>query len=148
MLSTYVLPMARLALVLLIGLLLGGCGGDRSDSTKAETTDGASVDVTDAVPAPAVAAEESLYVDRALAIDGRITSVDRAGCALRLDTGEESPLLVRSARTDDGSCAWRVPVETDGFAVAAGTLRAANDTLRLTANGVRVTPVRFSNPDS
>jgi hypothetical protein len=146
--------MARLAPALLIGLLLGGCSGDVPDSSKAETTYGAPVDATTAVPAPAVAAEERLYVDRALAIDGRIKAVRADGCTMVLAT-VAAPLVVTAprpsggaARTDDGSCVWQVPNDAQGFAVAAGTLRAAGDTLRLPANGVRVTPVRLSSPDS
>jgi PBP1b-binding outer membrane lipoprotein LpoB len=140
--------MARLALVLLIGLLLGGCGDGVPDPTKAETTYGVSVDATDAHPAPAVAAEARLYADHFVTVEGRVTAVTENGCHYRIDTGSHSPLLVRAARTDDGSCAWQLPPETNGVAVAAGTLRAAGDTLRLTANGVRVTPVRLSSPDS
>jgi hypothetical protein len=52
-----------------------------------------------------------------------------------------------AARTDAGNCAWQVPNNAQGFAVAAGTLRTVGDTLRLPANGVRVTPVRVSNLD-
>ncbi len=139
--------MARCALVLLLGLLLGACGTGDSDSSEAQTTYGAPVDASTAFPAPAVAAEERLYVGHALAVDGRITAVGANGCEMRLDT-EARPLIVRAARTDEGDCAWRVPAGTDGFAVAAGTLRIAEDTLRLPANGVRVTPVQFTEPDS
>lgn len=140
--------MARPSLVLILGLVLGACGFGSSDPAGTQSTYGAAIDATEAVPAPAVAAEESLYLGRVLAIDGRIVGVGADGCALRLDTGNESPLLVRSARTDNGSCTWQVPTKTDGFAVAAGMLRVADDTLSLTANGVRVTPVRLSSPDS
>jgi len=41
-----------------------------------------------------------------------------------------------------------VPAALDGIAVASGTLRVAGDTLRLTANGVQVTPVQIAEPDS
>lgn len=140
--------MARLAPVLLIGLLLGGCGDGIPDSSKAETSYGVSVDATDAYPAPAVTAEANLYAGRSVTVEGRVTAVTESGCGYRLDTGDQPPLLVRAVRTDDGSCAWQMPVEIDGFAVAAGTLRTAGDTLRLTVNGVRVTPVRLSSPDS
>ncbi|MFB6098836.1 MAG: hypothetical protein ABEK84_06970 [Salinibacter sp.] len=139
--------MARFVGGLLLTVVLGACGGS-FDADRAETTYGRPVDATKAIPAPAVAAEESLYVGKPVAVDGRITSVGSDGCVLRLDAGDEPPLLVRSSHPDDGACAWRVPTETDGFAVAAGTLRTANDTLRLIANGVRVTPVRLSTPDS
>ena len=138
--------MARRALVLLLGLLLGACGAGNSDFNEAQTTYGTTVDATAAFPASAVAAEERLYVGHALAVDGRITAVGADGCEVRLDT-EAAPLVVTAARTDAGSCAWRVPAETSGFAVAAGTLRTAGDTLRLPANGVRVTPVYIPEPD-
>ena len=114
--------MARRALVLLLGLLLGACGAGNSDFNEAQTTYGTTVDATAAFPASAVAAEERLYVGRALAVDGRITAVGADGCEVRLDT-EAAPLVVTAART-------------------------AGDTLRLPANGVRVTPVRSSTPDS
>ncbi|MFB6232347.1 MAG: hypothetical protein ABEL04_14450 [Salinibacter sp.] len=139
--------MARLLPLLLLGMVLGACGGT-PDADQAETIYGAPVDATTTFPALAVAAEDSLYVGHILTVGGRITEVGAGGCHLRLDTGDEPPLLVTAARTDDGSCAWQVPAETNGFAVAAGTLRASDDTLRLTANGVRVTPVRVSSPDS
>lgn len=132
----------------LLGVLVAGCVGSSGDPAAAQTTYGASVDATEAVPAPAVAAEESLYVDRVLSIDGRLTAVKENGCGLQLDTGDDSPLFVTSARTTDGSCTWQVPDTTDGFAVATGTLRVERDTLRLSANGVQVTPVRLSEPDS
>lgn len=131
-----------------VGLLVGGCGESSGDPAQAQATYGASVNATEAVPAPAVAAEESLYGGRVRAIDGRIAGVGADGCHFRLDTGGNPPLLVRAARTEDGSCAWRVPPETDGFAVAVGTLRTVRDTLRLIANGVRVTPVQLKGPDS
>jgi hypothetical protein len=140
--------MARLAPALLIGLLLGGCSGDVPSSSKAETTYGVSVDATNAYPAPAVAAEVSPYAGQSVTVEGRVMAVTENGCGYRLDTGDNPPLLVRAVRGDDESCAWQVPPETNGFAAAAGTLRTAGDTLRLTANGVRVTPVRILTPDS
>ncbi len=139
--------MARRALALLLGLLLGACGSGGSDANEADATYGASIDATTAVPAPAVAAEDSLYVGHALTVDGRITRVGPNGCEVRLDT-DATPLVVTTARTDAGNCAWQVPEDAQGVAVAAGTLRVAGDTLRLTANGVRVTPIRLSSPDS
>lgn len=140
--------MTRLSLVLAVGLVLAACGSGSTGATEAQTTYGPPVDATNAFPAPAVAAEESLYVGRPLAIDGRITAVAAEGCELRLGTDEGPSLIVEAPRADEEDCAWQVPTKTDGFAVAAGTLRAAGDTLRLTANGVRVTPVRLLNPDS
>ena len=139
--------MPRRALALLVGLLLGACGSGASDSNRADTTYGAPIDATDAMPAPAVAAEDSLYRGRRVTIDGRITAVRASGCDMQLAT-DATPLVVAAPRTDAGDCAWQVPNSAPGVAVAAGTLRAANDTLRLTANGVRVTPVRISSPDT
>ena len=139
--------MPRRALALLVGLLLGACGSGASDSNRADTTYGAPIDATDAMPAPAVAAEDSLYLGHRVTIDGRITAVWASGCDMQLAT-DATPLVVAAPRTDAGDCAWQVPNSAPGVAVAAGTLRTAEDTLRLTANGVRVTPVRVSSPDS
>ena len=139
--------MPRRALALLVGLLLGACGSGASDSNRADTTYGAPIDATDAMPAPAVAAEDSLYRGHRVTIDGRVTAVRASGCDMQLVTAA-IPLVVTAARTDAGDCAWQVPGDAQGFVVAAGTLRVAADTLRLTANGVRVTPVRIPEPDS
>lgn len=132
----------------LAGLLGVGCRGPTEKMAQTQTTYGVPVDATEALPAPAVAAEDSLYLGRALTVDGRITEVGADGCRLRLDTGDEPPLLITAARTDAGNCAWQVPENAQGFAVAAGTLQIAEDTLRLTVNGVRMTPVRIPSPDS
>lgn len=129
------------------GLLVAGCGGSAGEAAQAQRRYGASVDATTAVPASAVAAEDSLYAGHALTVDGRITKVGPDGCEVRLDTGR-GLLVVTAARTDAGDCTWAVPRDAQGFAVAAGTLRVSGDTLRLTANGVRVTPIRPSTPDS
>ena len=140
--------------ILGLALALGGTGcgnGTSPNPAAADTTYGAAVDDTDATPA--VAAEDSLYLRRGVTIDGRITAVQASGCEVHLST-DAIPLVVMAPRpeevphTDPGDCAWQVPIDARGFAVAAGTLRRANDTLRLTANGVRVTPVRVSNSDS
>ena len=138
--------MARLLPLLLLGVVLGACGG-ASDADQAETTYGTPVDATEALPAPAVAGEDSLYVGHRVTIDGRITALRKNGCEVHLST-DAAPLVVTARRIAGGNCAWQVPRDAQGFAVASGTLRVADDTLRLTANGVRVTPVRFSNPDS
>jgi len=138
--------MARLLPLLLLGLVLGACGG-ASDADRAETTYGTPVDATEALPVPALAAEDSLYVGRRVTIDGRIIAVRASGCAVHLST-DATPIVVNTVRTDAGDCAWQVPRDANGFAVAAGTLRVAGDTLRLSANGVRVMPVRLSSPDS
>ena len=139
--------MPRRVLTLLVGLLLGACGSGASDSNRADTTYGAPIDATDAMPAPAVAAEDSLYRGHRVTIDGRITAVRASGCDMQLAT-DATPLVVAASRSEAGDCAWQVPSDAQGFAVAAGTLRTAGGTLRLTANGVRVTPVRVSSPDS
>ncbi|PSQ72008.1 MAG: hypothetical protein BRD26_03135 [Bacteroidetes bacterium QH_1_64_81] len=129
-----------------LGLLMGGCRGG-GDPTKVEKNYGAAVDATEAVPAPAVAAEDSLYLGHRVTIDGRITAIRAGGCEVQLAI-DAAPLVVAASRSEAGDCAWQVPNDAQGFAVAAGTLRTAGDTLRLTANGVRVTPVRVSNSDS
>ena len=139
--------MPRRVLALLVGLLLGACGSGASDSNRADTTYGAPIDATDAMPAPAVAAEDSLYLGHRVTIDGRITAIRAGGCEVQLAI-DATPLVVAAPRTDAGNCAWQVPNSAPGVAVAAGTLRTAGDTLRLTANGVRVTPVRVSSPDT
>ena len=136
------------ALILSIAMFVGGCGDAPSRApAAADTTYGAAVPVADALPAPAVAAEADRYVGRRLAIDGRVAAVTADGCALHLRTGGGPPLRVEASRPG-GTCAWRVPAALDGIAVAAGTLRVAGDTLRLTANGVQVTPVQIAEPDS
>ncbi|MEF8866834.1 MAG: hypothetical protein V5A20_13845 [Salinibacter sp.] len=137
----------RLFVIALVGGVLGACGTGAPDATTADTTYGPPVDATEAVPAPAVAAEGSLYVGHRTALDGQIAAVGAAGCEVILET-DGRPLVVSAPRTDATGCAWAVPEVARGLAVAAGTLRAAGDTLRLTANGVRVTPVRLSEPDS
>lgn len=139
--------MVRLASFVLLGILLVGCGEGVRTPTEAETTYGRPVEASDAVLARAVAAEDSLYVGHRVTIDGRITSVRAEGCAIDLAT-EAVPIVVTAAGTGEQNCAWKVPTEAQGFAVAAGTLRVVDDTLRLAANGVRVTPVRLSEPDS
>ncbi|MFB6249150.1 MAG: hypothetical protein ABEL97_11330 [Salinibacter sp.] len=129
-------------------LSLGACGGGAPRSpAAADTTYGAAVAVAGALPAPAVAAEATRYVGRRVTVDGRVVGVAPEGCGLRLDAGDGPPLRVDAPRPG-GACAWQVPTALDGIAAAAGTLRAAGDTLRLTANGVQVTPVQVSEPDS
>ncbi len=126
----------------LVGLLLSGCGGDAPQNpAAAEQTYGAPVDATDAIPVPAVAAEAARYTRSRVTVGGRIAGVMQDGCVLHLATGVGSPLRVDATRTGEGACRWQVPGGTDGFAVVAGTLRADGDALRLSANGVRVTPV-------
>lgn len=127
-----------------VALLVSGCVGGGSDPAQAQMSYGASVDATDAIPALAVAAEDDFYADRSLTVDGRIIAVRAGGCTLHLAT-DATPLVISAARTDAGDCAWQVPSDAQGFAVAAGTLRVEDDTLRLAANGVQVTPVRHSN---
>ena len=135
--------------LLLVGLLLGGCGdGPPPDPAAADTTHGAAVDATDAIPAPAVAAEPNRYVGRRVTVDGRIERVAQDGCAVYLHTDGGPPLRVDAARDSTGPCAWQLPPGSDGIAAATGPLRADGDTLRLPANGVQVTPVRISETDS
>ena len=139
--------MLRCAAILLGGVLLAGCGTGETNATGAEETRGTPVDATEAVPAPAIAAEASRYEGHLVAVDGRIAAVGATGCELALATGGR-PLVVMAPRTEADGCAWSVPGATQGFAVAAGTLRVTDDTLRLTADGVGVTPARLSNPNS
>lgn len=134
--------------LILAGLVLGGCSdAPPPNPAAADTTYGAAVAVADALPAPAVAAERARYVGRRVTVDGRVVGVLADGCALRLDAGEGPPLRVDAARPN-GACAWRVPPALDGIAATTGTLRAAGDTLRLTANGVQVTPFRPSRANA
>jgi len=134
--------------LILAGLLVGGCGeGTSENPAAAQQTYGAAVNVTDAIPVPAVVAEANRYLGQHATVDGRITAIRKSGCAVHLTT-DATPLVVTALSTDAGDCAWQVPRDAQGFAVAAGTLRVAADTLRLTANGVRVTPVQFSSSDS
>jgi hypothetical protein len=80
-------------------------------------------------------------------VDGRIAAVRRDGCRLLLDAAERPPIRVDAPHPAD-SCAWTLPASLDGVAAAAGTLHADGDTLRLSANGVQVTPVQVPEPDS
>lgn len=130
-------------------LLVGGCGGDPPpDPADAQRTYGASVDATDAIPAPAVAAEQDRYLGTRVTVDGRIEAVTNEGCTLHLETASESPLRVEATRTEEDECAWQMSSDANGFAVAAGTLRATNDSLHLSANGLQETPVHVAVPDS
>lgn len=141
--------MIRLVVLLLAGLLAGGCGNDAPNNpAEAERTYGASVDATDAIPVPAVAAERDRYLRRHVTVDGRIADVTRDGCVLHLEADDGPPLRVEADRLDDGACRWQIPADTEGFVVAAGSLRTANDTLRLTANGVQITPLQVGDSES
>jgi len=134
--------------LILASLLLGGCGGEPPPNpAAADTTYGAAVAAADALPASAVAAEPDRYLGRRVSVDGRITKVWEAGCAFTLDTGVDTSLVVEAARGNDGECEWVLPPNTDGIAATTGPLRVAGDTLRLSANGVQVTPVRISKSD-
>lgn len=135
--------------VLAVFLILGGCGdGPPPTPAAADTTYGAAVDAPDAIPVPAVAAEPDRYVGRRVAVDGRIGGVAQNGCTAYLETDGGPALRLDAARDSANNCAWRLPSGHDGIAAAAGTVRAAGDTLRLSANGVQVTPVRIAEPDS
>lgn len=131
-----------------VGLTIAACGSGPSNPSEAQQTYGASVDVMDAFPAVAVAAEADVYEGRRLAIDGRIAAVRDGGCTLQLATEEGPPLLVTAARTETDECAWQLSNVDGDIAAAAGSLQAADDTLRLTANGVQVTPVQSTESDS
>lgn len=134
--------MARLLLLLAVPPLIVACGSDAPENPiEAQQTYGAPVDATDAIPVPAAAAEQDRYLGRRVTIDGRIIRIRSDGCALTLDTGDNAPLRVEASRIPDDGCAWQIPAETRGFAVAVGSLRVERDTLHLTANGVQVTPV-------
>ena len=136
-------PETSLLPLFVAGLLLGGCGdGPPSTPAAADTTYGAAVNATDAIPAPAVAAEPDRYVGRRVTVDGRIGAVAQDGCTASLQTDGGPPLRIDAPRDRAGACAWRLPAGRDGIAAATGTLRVERDTLRLPANGVQVTPLR------
>ena len=142
-------PETSLLPLFVAGLLLGGCGdGPPPTPAAADTTYGAAVNATDAIPAPAVTAEADRYVGRRVTVDGRIGAVAQDGCTVYLRTDDGPPLRVDAARDSTGTCAWQLPAGRDGIAAATGTLRADGDTLRLPANGVQVTPVQISETDS
>jgi hypothetical protein len=133
-----------ISVVLLLGM---ACGNEtaRTPST-AQQSYGVSVDASDARPGPAIAAEHDRYVGRYITVDGRITSVSDDGCQVKLDTNTAPPLRIEAPRSA-GDCAWTVPPGTNGIAAATGTLRVSDDALRLSANGVQVTPVRIQEAD-
>lgn len=114
----------------------------------AQETYGAGIDATDAIPVPAVVAEMERYLGHRVTVDGRISEVVRDGCTLQMETNDSRPLQIDASQQGDGSCTWQVSTDVDGFAVAAGLLRMERDTLRLSANGVQVTPVQVAGADS
>lgn len=135
----------RLLLIVAVALLTGGCGGDApSNPAGADTTYGAPVDATDALPAPVLAAEPDQYIGRRVTADGRILTVQNTGCTLHVDTEAGTPLRIDAPQSEN-SCTWHVPSTTKGFAIATGTLRRVEDTLRMTAPGVRVTPTHLDD---
>jgi len=134
---------------IVLGATLLGCAEEAPPNPAgAEQTYGAGVEAVDAIPAPAVAAEPAVYRGRRVTVDGRIAGIWADGCASALDGGGGAPVIVEALRSGDGSCAWQLPTGTEGIAAAAGTLRVMNDTLRLSANGVQVTPVQVPESDS
>jgi len=142
-------PEKLLLPLLVAGLLLGGCGdAPPPNPAAADTTYGAAVDATDALPAPAVAAERDRYVGRRVTVDGRIGAVAQDGCTVYLRTDDGPPLRVDAARDSTGTCAWQLPAGLEDIAAATGTLRVERDTLRLPANGVQVTPLRLAGAKS
>jgi hypothetical protein len=129
--------------IVLGGILSVGCeDGVPPNPAAAQQTYGAAVDPTDALPVPAVTAERSLYRGRRVTLDGRIAGMKQNGCTLQLASDGGPPPRIEAARSDDGTCAWHVDSDVEGFAVASGTLRAVGDTLRLAASGVQITPLR------
>jgi len=128
--------------LILATLFLAGCGGNAPPNpTDAQHTYGASVDPADALPGTAVFAERDRYAGRRVTVEGRIAGVEQGGCAIRLATDNGSSLRFEATREEDGSCAWSVPTDLKGFAVARGTLRA-DSALHLPVDGVQVTPFR------
>lgn len=139
----------RILVVAVAGVLLGACADEKNTTpSKAQQTYGAAVDATDAIPAPAVAAEQDRYVGQRVTVDGRIAAVTDEGCTVHLETAGESPLRVEARRTGEAACAWQMPPDANGFVVGAGTLQVTNDSLHLSANGLQETPVQFDGPDS
>lgn len=131
------------------GLFLVGCNnGSPGNPTEDEQVYGASANADDAIPAPAVAAEPTRYRTRRVTVDGRIEARADNGCTIHLDTEDGPPLRIEALHSEDDTCTWQGPTDLNGIAVAPGTLRAENDPLRLTANGVQVTPVQVAAPDS
>lgn len=140
------MPLLKYPLLALLALVvLTACGGETARTpATAQQSYGASVAASEARPAPAIAAEPDRYVGRRVTVDGRITRIAEDGCQLALDT--TPALYVDAARSAEG-CAWTVPAGADGVAIATGTLRRIGDSLRLSANGVQVTPVRVETTD-
>jgi len=137
----------RCLVVLAVALL--GCQ-DRSSRapTSADQTYGVDIDGRGSVPAPAVAAEPDRYGGHSVTIEGRIDEIRQSGCVMVLDAEAGHTLVVEAQQDDESACAWHVPAHAAGIAVTTGTLRTVRDTLRVLANGVRVTPVRSHAPDS
>lgn len=141
--------MVRLFFVVIAGSLVAGCGNHTAENPEAaQQTYGISVSAADAIPVAAVVADLSRYEGRRISVDGRIAKVSRNGCRLYLENADGPTLRVDAARTENGTCAWQVPLDTEGFAVAAGTLRSESDTLHLAANGLQITPARLDAGDS
>lgn len=133
--------------VLALAILCTACGDEEGRTpATAQQSYGSVVAGAEATPGPAVAAEAARYAGHRVTVDGRITRVGADGCRLALDTKSAAVLRVEAPRSGEG-CAWAVPTGTDGMAVATGTLRVENDSLRLSANGVQVTPVRVETTD-
>jgi len=130
--------------LIVVGLLLSGCGGSSPNPTAAQQTYGAAVDAIDAIPVPAIVADRDRYLGTRVPLDGRIAGVRRDGCGLRLATNDGPPLHVNAARSGENACTWQVPSGTEGVVVATGTLRVGADRLRLTANGIHVTPLKVA----
>lgn len=133
--------------LLTVFLVTGGCTEDTPpDPMEAERGYGAPVSETDAVPVPAIAAEPDRYVGHTVTADGRIVRVSNSGCTLVLD-GEGQPSLRIDAVRTETECAWKLPRDARGFAVATGTLRRTEDTLHMSTRGVELTPMRLPDGD-
>ncbi len=136
-------PTRTLLGLVAVMVLCTACGEAATRSPAgAQRTYGAPVDASDARPGRAIAAEPDRYAGRRITVEGRITSVRDDGCRIALDGNRPSTLYIDAPRSASG-CAWTVPAGTEGIAAATGTLRTAGDSLRLSANGMQVTPVRL-----
>jgi len=125
------------ACLVLLGLVWGGCqtDPDPNDASTATTTAetvaaeqafGDAVDLSDPVPASALAARATDWEGRDVTVQGRIGEVcQMKGCWLALDAGEGCPIRVLVPRTDDGY-GFTVPTDASGEAVVEGTVRLAS----------------------
>lgn len=114
-------------LVLVAGLVLGGCAqNNASPDAASPTTYGAAVDAGAALPVQRIAAAPAQFADQTLVLEGRVSAVcERKGCWLALATeAGRAPLRVEVARTGTGEYAFTVPTTTSGWATVQGRLVA------------------------